>query len=107
MNMGQRPDVSVAFIHHANQLLITDGYQNREGISAIAGSKNSTTGLLRILELHRRYQIPLNLHISGTLMESLEWHIPDFFSELKALANSDLLELLGSSYGQKYDEVFL
>jgi len=106
MNMGQRPDVSVAFIHHANQLLITDGYQNREGISAIAGSKNSTTGLLRILELHRRYQIPLNLHISGTLMESLEWHIPDFFSELKALANSDLLELLGSSYGQNMMKFF-
>ncbi|HYY40226.1 MAG TPA: hypothetical protein VE692_03170, partial [Nitrososphaera sp.] len=94
------------FIHHANQFLITDGYENREGISTIVGSKNSTTGLIRILDLHMHYQIPLNLHISGTLMESLAWHSPIFFSELKALANLDLLEVIGSSYGQNMMRFF-
>ena len=106
MNAMQKPDVSIAFIHHANQFLITDGYENREGISSIVGTRNSKTGLLYILELHRRYQVPLNLNISGTLMEALAWHRPDFFSDLKGLAKLDLLELLGSSYGQNMMKFF-
>ena len=106
MSTAQRTHISMAFIHHANQFLITDGYENREGISTIVGSKNSTTGLIRILDLHMHYQIPLNLHISGTLMESLAWHSPIFFSELKALANLDLLEVIGSSYGQNMMRFF-
>lgn len=42
----------------------------------------------------------MNLHMSGTLLESLAWHCPDLLSELKELAKLDLVELVGSSYGQ-------
>ncbi len=101
-----RKPLSVAFIHHANQFLITDGYGDREGISTVAGTRKSATGLTRILELHRRYRVPVNLHFSGTLLEALAWHCPGFFLELKRLAKLDLLELVGSSYGQNMMKFF-
>jgi hypothetical protein len=103
---GAEPVVYFAFVHHANQYAITDGYNNRAGISQVAGTHYSETGLLRIFDLHKQYRVPLNLHISGTLLESLAWHKPDFLSELKQLAKTGLLELLGSSYGQNMMKFF-
>ncbi len=98
--------LAVAFVHHANQFLITDGYENRVGISAVAGQDGSATGLARVLETHLRYRVPLNLHISGTLLEALAWHCPTFFLGIRRLAEHDLLELLGSSYGQNMMRFF-
>ncbi len=98
--------LAVAFVHHANQFLITDGYENRVGISAVAGLDGSGTGLARVLETHLRYRVPLNLHISGTLLEALAWHCPTFFLGIRRLAEHDLLELLGSSYGQNMMRFF-
>jgi hypothetical protein len=98
--------LSFAVVHHANQFLITDGYENRSGISKVAGRQGSKMGLLRILEIHRNYHVPLNLHISGTLLESLAWHYPEFFDELESLAKLGLLELIGSSYGQNMMKFF-
>ena len=102
----QKQSASLAFVHHANQFLITDGYDNRMGISAIVGTLASQTGLMRVLELHEHYKVPLNLHISGTLLESVAWHCPGFFSELERLAKLGLLELLGGSYGQNMMRFF-
>src|SRR5213596_1185764 len=66
--------LSFAFVHHANQFLITDGYANKSGIFEVAGRQGSKTGLFNLLEIHRKYRVPLNIHISGTLLESLAWH---------------------------------
>ncbi len=105
MPRSQEP-LTIAFIHHANQFLITDGYNNKAGISSVVGTPGSETGLLRVLETHLRYRVPLNLHISGTLLESLAWHSPGFFSQLDHLIQDDLLELVGSSYGQNMMRFF-
>lgn len=85
---------SLAIVHHANQFLITDGYLNREGISDIVDAFDA------LLSLHLRYRIPLNLHLSGTLIESIAWHKPDFFDIVKTLSSRGLLELIGSAYAQ-------
>ncbi len=98
--------LSFAFVHHANQFLITDGYANRSGISEVAGKQGSKTGLLNIIEIHRKYRVPLNIHISGTLLESLAWHCPEFLHELESLSKLSLLELIGSSYGQNMMKFF-
>ncbi len=98
--------VSVALIHHANQYLITDGYDNRPGITAILGTKEGQTGLRRVLELHRRYNVPANIHISGTLLEAIAWHQPEFLAGLKELCAAGLIELVGSCYGQNIMRFF-
>ncbi len=102
----QRSIATLAIVHHANQFLITDGYDNRLGISAIMGAPGSQTGLTRVLRLHEQYKVPFNLHISGTLLESIAWHCPWFFSELERLAKLGLVELLGGSYGQNMMRFF-
>src|SRR6266571_1919910 len=74
----QREVAALAIVHHANQYIVTDGYDNRVGISGIVGTSSSQTGLLRVLKLHERYRVPFSLHISGTFLESLTWHSPEF-----------------------------
>src|SRR5260370_22044065 len=76
------------------------------GVSPIAGTSGSPTGLMRLLELHERYRIPINLHVSGTLLESLAWHCTEFISKLRSLSKSGLIELLGGSYGQNMMRFF-
>jgi len=91
----QREVAALAIVHHANQYMVTDGYDNRVGISGIVGTSSSQTGLLRVLKLHERYGVPFSLHISGTLLESLAWHSPAFLSEITRLAGLGLLEIIG------------
>lgn len=56
--------VTLAIVHHANQYLICDGYDERPGISEVVGS--AASGLAAVLNLHRQHRIPANLHVSGT-----------------------------------------
>ncbi|HWP35627.1 MAG TPA: hypothetical protein VNM66_08520, partial [Thermodesulfobacteriota bacterium] len=96
----------VAFVHHANQYLITNGYENREGLDELIGAPGSATGYRHVLELHRLYRVPFNLHLSGTLLEALLWHRPDFVAAVRELVRAGLLELVGSSYGQNIMRFF-
>src|SRR6184192_4165582 len=102
----QHEVATLAIVHHANQYMVTDGYDNRVGISGIVGTSSSQTGLLRVLKLHERYRVPFSLHISGTLLESLAWHSPEFLSEVNRLAGLGLLELIGGSYAQNMMRFF-
>lgn len=97
---------SLALVHHANQYLITDGYENREGISDIIGSEASGAGMLGVLAIHARYSVPLNLHISGTLLEAIAWHCPHFLTRLREYLNAGLVEIIGSCYGQNIMRFF-
>jgi hypothetical protein len=97
---------SLAIVHHANQYLITTGYDNREGIEAIVGETGAETGFRYILGLHERAGIPLNLHLSGTLIESIAWHDPSFLEYVRELVCGGLIELVGSSYGQNIMRFF-
>src|SRR5437773_9349633 len=90
----QREVAALAIVHHANQYVVTDGYDNRVGISGIVGTSSSQTGLLRVLKLHERYRVPFSLHISGTFLESLAWHSREFLSELNWTAGLRLVERL-------------
>lgn len=98
--------VPFAIVHHANQYLITNGYENRHGLRATLGSVESKSGLAWILELHRIHQTPLNLHVSGTLLEAIAWHQPAFLHTLKELCNSGLIEIVGSCYAQNIMRFF-
>lgn len=97
---------SIALVHHANQYLITNGYDNREGIDAIVGRPGEASGFRHILHLHEQLAIPLNLHVSGTLLEALAWHAPEFLDEIRVLLGTGLIELVGSCYGQNIMRFF-
>ena len=80
--------VSLALVHHANQYLITDSYEDREGMSDILGlrcarAESDTRGLSPMLQMHLEYRVHLNLHLGGTLIEGIAWHYPESFSLIK------------------------
>lgn len=98
--------VPFAFVHHANQYLITNGYDNRHGLREALGSVEDKSGFAWVLELHRRYRVPANLHLSGTLMEAIAWHQPDFFRLVRQLLEEGIVEIVGSCYGQNIMRFF-
>jgi thiamine kinase-like enzyme len=64
------------------------------------GTSAHRTGFLPLLQMHLDYRVPLNLHLSGTLMETLIWHYPESFSLVKHLIKEGLLEIVGSTFSQ-------
>lgn len=86
--------IPLAVILHANQHLITDGYDNREGLSEVLDA------LTTVAALHLKYRVPLHLNVSGTFIEATAWHAPEVLGWVRALRRSGLLELLGSAYAQ-------
>lgn len=94
------------FVHHANQYLITEGYENRHGLREALGGIESRSGFAWILELHRRYNIPASLHLSGTLIEAIAWHQPDFLRQVRELIDSGSIEIIGSCYAQNIMRFF-
>ena len=99
-DLSSRRAVPVAIVHHANQYLITDGYDNRQGISGIVD------GYVAALRLHEHYRIPLNLHLSGTLIETIAWHCPSFLALVRSLREKGLLELIGGTYAENVMPLF-
>ncbi|WP_067894282.1 hypothetical protein [Nocardia vaccinii] len=84
--------VALSIAQHANQLVITDGYTHRDGIS------RCVQGYLDVLELHRAYGIPMSLHLSGTLLEAMLWHRPEQFDRIRRLVGGAGIGLLGGTY---------
>ncbi|WP_345032975.1 hypothetical protein [Kutzneria kofuensis] len=81
-------------MHHANQLVITDGYEDRDGITRIC------EGYTAALELHAELGIPAALHLSGTLVEAVAWHHPEFLAKVRELVAAGVLTLLGGTYSE-------
>ena len=83
-----------ALVQHGHQLLVTEGYEEREGVGELIDAYSA------VLTLHLEYRIPLNLHFSGTLLETTAWHRPDFLRLIATLRGEGLVELVGSAYAQ-------
>jgi hypothetical protein len=98
--------IPFAFVHHANQYLITEGYENRHGLREAVGSIEDKSGFAWVLELHRRYHLPANLHLSGTLIEALAWNHPSFLVQVRQLIDAGLIEIVGSCYAQNIMRFF-
>jgi ADP-glucose type glycogen/starch synthase len=84
----------LALVHHANQYVVTDGYADREGLSSLV------TGYAALLRAHERYRIPVNLHLSGTLVEAAAWYHPWFLDLVRGLRERGLLSLVGGTYAE-------
>ncbi len=84
----------LVLLHHANQLLVTDGYADRDGIGPVADA------VLAVVAQHETHGLPGSLHLSGTLVEALAWHRPDVLDRVRALTSQGLLEAVGGAYGE-------
>ena len=100
-----RLPVPIALVHHANQYLITEGYPNREGLTALV------RGYTAVLRLHERYQVPAHLHLSGTLIEAAAWANPEFLELVRHLRERRLVTLIGGAYSEsvlpEFDDEFI
>jgi hypothetical protein len=103
---GKKAPVALAIVHHANQYITSNGYTNRCGIQSVVGTTGTRRGLAYILELHRMYKIPANIHLSGTLLESLAWFQPQLLTVLREMYRENLLEIVGSTYSQNIMRFF-
>jgi starch synthase len=92
--------VPLALVHHANQYLITDGYEDRQGISDVV------EGYAAALRLHEKYGIPANVHLSGTLIETIAWHCPWFLDLVKDLREKGVVSLIGGTYSENVMPLF-
>jgi Ser/Thr protein kinase RdoA (MazF antagonist) len=97
--LAARP-VPLAIVHHANQYLVAEGYDNRQGLGAIA------EGYGRVLRLHERFGIPAALHLSGTLVEAAAWGAPDFLEDVRRMTETGLVRLVGGTYGENVMPLF-
>ena len=95
-----RRRVPIALVHHANQYLITDGYNDRQGISDVV------EGYAATLRLHEKYGVPANLHLSGTLVEAAAWHCPWFLGLVRDLRDRGVVSLLGGTYSENVMTLF-
>ena len=98
--------IAFGMVYHANQYIITNNYSNRDGLDDFIDGQKSNNGYPKVLELHQTYNIPFNLHLSGTLLESILWYCPKFISHLKELEQQGLVGIIGSSYGQNIMRFF-
>jgi hypothetical protein len=96
----RRSSLPFAVVQHGHQQLITDGYDNREGISDVVDA------FAAVLEQHLRCRVPLNLHLSGMLIEAIAWRHAGFLRLVRELRADGLLELLGSTYAQSIMPLF-
>jgi starch synthase len=90
----------LALVHHANQYLIADAYDNRQGLSEIAD------GYAAVLRLHQKYSVPAALQLSGTLVEALAWSRPDLLDLVGRLAAEGLVTLVGGTYSENVMTLF-
>jgi len=92
--MSNTPPVPFATVLHANQLVIGDGYADRDGISATA------VGYDAVLTLHLELGIPVALHMSGSVVEALAWHRPDLLARVRHGLDTGLVRMIGGTYGE-------
>ena len=90
--MKKAPRLSL--VHHANQYLLTEGYENRDGIGQVV------QGYASVLQAHAAHEIPCGLHLSGTLIEAIAWSSPWFFTLVNKLREQNLIELIGGTYSE-------
>lgn len=85
----------IAFVHHGNQHFGDNGsYALLPGQPGYVGNSYHRT-----LDTHFYWDVPIDIHISGTLAQSYKW-LQNDNGLLQRLRNSSLVDILGGVYGQ-------
>ncbi|MGB9635855.1 MAG: hypothetical protein ACPL1Y_01215 [Thermoplasmata archaeon] len=79
----------VLFLHHGNQFIKNIGDFVRDA---------NGNGFWNVPEIHEKWNIPVNLHVSGTMAEAIQWFRPDFNAYLRELAGRGIVRMVGGYY---------
>jgi len=79
----------IGLFHHGNQFI--------KNISNFVKDSNSK-GFYRVPEIHERYGVPVDLHVSGTLAEAFQWWTPWFNEYLRFLHSEGIVNMVGGYY---------
>jgi len=79
----------VSFLHHGNQFIknIADFVRDANG-----------NGFWNVPAIHEKWNLPVNLHVSGTMAEAAQWFRPDFNDYLRTLAQKGIVRMIGGYY---------
>ncbi|MEW5761499.1 MAG: hypothetical protein AB1779_12115, partial [Candidatus Thermoplasmatota archaeon] len=81
----------LGIVHHANQFI--------KNVSDFVNDSNGM-GYVRVLDIHEKYNIPVNLHISGTLAEAIQWFKPEFNNRVRKLVEKGIAHMIGGYYAE-------
>ncbi len=102
-NASRPGDHNVAFMVHGNQgLTWTSVFYGERGENASypGDPNNPDDGFDEILDCHRYYDIPLNIHLAGQLQTSAEWHNPEFNDSIASAVAQGWGDIITSAYAQ-------
>ncbi|MBN1827392.1 MAG: hypothetical protein JW958_14120 [Candidatus Eisenbacteria bacterium] len=102
-NQSRAGDHNVAFVVHGNQgLTWTSVYYGERGdtLTNPGDPDNPEDGFDELLDAHRYYDIPLNMHMAGQLQTAAEWHNPEFNDSISAAVAEGWGDIVTSAYAQ-------
>ncbi len=79
----------IGLFHHGNQYIKNISNFVRDG---------NNKGFYRVPEIHERYGVPVDLHISGTLAEGIQWWQPWFNQYIRMLVSEGIVNMVGGYY---------
>ncbi len=94
---------NVAFVVHGNQgLTWTSVFYGERGETpgADGDPANPDDGFDELLDAHRYYNLPLNMHLSGQLQTAAEWYNPEFNDSMAAAVTEGWGDIVTSAYAQ-------
>ena len=96
-------DHNVAFVVHGNQGLTWSSvfYGERgETPGADGDPSNPDDGFDELMDAHRFYNLPLNMHLAGHFQTAAEWHNPEFNDSMSAAVTNGWGDIVTSAYAQ-------
>ena len=81
----------VGIFHHGNQFIknVDDFVEDGSGL-----------GFIRVPEIHEKWNVPVNLHVSGTLAEGAQWFEPGFNGYMRSLVDLGIVHMVGGFYNE-------
>lgn len=102
-NSSRAGDHNVAFMVHGNQgLTWTSVFYGERGdtLTSPGDPNNPEDGFDEILDCHRYYNVPLNIHMAGQLQTGAEWHNPEFNDSISSAVSQGWGDIITSAYAQ-------
>lgn len=84
----------VAFLWHGNQALT-----RKEIVQKLIDGKDGS-GYTKLLDTIEKWNVPVDLHLSGTLQDNFQWADPSFLERIKGLVQKGLVRLSGGVYAE-------
>jgi len=90
-NPGTLGSAKVGIFHHGNQFV--------KNVDNFVKDENGL-GFWKVPEIHEKWDVPVNLHVSGTLAEGAQWFKPEFNQFMRQLVDDEIVHMVGGFYNE-------